>query len=211
MNTTQVPHRFLHKVSPMKTYPQHCIDCDDGLYEVLTVDYKCHGPDGMEVIVPGVEILRCATCGVELIPAASDRLISEAVARANEQLTPAELYAFMEAHDLKQKEVAEICGFGEKTFHRWLRGTQVVSRSMGYYLRVLQQFPEAFAFVRERGWRKESQPAESTSPSAGLAPVGDPGMAPDVIKFPALAKRQAPLDLPERNPAQLFAECHGLH
>jgi hypothetical protein len=75
------------------------------------------------------------------------------MAEANEQLTKAELLAMLEASRLSQKDFAEAIGLGEKTFHRWLKGTQIASRSMGYYLRAMVRFPEAFEWVKERGWR----------------------------------------------------------
>jgi DNA-binding transcriptional regulator YiaG len=140
----------------MKTInaPETCFECDQGRYEVVVQPYTCRGQDGNVVVVPDVTFLRCTHCGEELIPAESDRYISRYVAEANEQLTKAELFAMLEASGLSQKDFAEAIGLGEKTFHRWLKGTQIASRSMGYYLRAMQQFPEAFAWVRERGWRK---------------------------------------------------------
>lgn len=185
----------------MKKYPKHCVDCDDGLYEVVTVEYKDVDQNGHEVSVPGVEILRCKGCGAELIPAASDRLISEAVAQANEQLTPAELYALMEQYDLNQKEVAKICGFGEKTFHRWLKGTQVVSRSMGYYLRILQEFPAALQFVKDQAWRTG---ANSTSRMHKPEKRDDVATVRGLDAFPALERRNGNPAILKENPAQLF-------
>lgn len=137
----------------MKSHPTHCVDCDNGSYERVVIDYTDVDQNGVQVLVPNVEILRCSACGAELIPAASSRQISEAVAKASDQLSPEELYAIMEQFDLNQTQMAEIFGFGEKTYHRWLKGTQVVSRSMGYYLRAMAACPDAFAFVRDRAWR----------------------------------------------------------
>ena len=56
-------------------------------YEVLSVDYDQTTQDGTTVRVPSVEILRCTQCQQELIPAASAKRISKAVAEANEQLS----------------------------------------------------------------------------------------------------------------------------
>lgn len=134
--------------------PKNCFDCEEGQLVEIIQDYTDVGPDGASVVVPGVKMFRCTHCGEELIPAESNRYISRYVAEANEQLTKAELFAMLEASGLSQKDFAEAIGLGEKTFHRWLKGTQVVSRSMGYYLRALERFPEAFAWVRERSWRR---------------------------------------------------------
>lgn len=137
----------------MKT-PYPCDECGRGSVETVTEDYSVHTPDGNTIIVPQVEMHRCNQCGETSIPAASSRYISEFQARETEALTREELHAIFERSDLTQKEFAEALGLGEKTFHRWLKGTQVVSRSMGYYLRAMDRFPEAFDWVKSRRWRK---------------------------------------------------------
>jgi len=148
----------------MKT-PYPCDECDSGNVEAVTEDYAIRTPDGNTIIVPGVEMHRCNHCGETLIPAASSRYISEYEARETEQLTREELHAIFERSDLTQKDFAEALGLGEKTFHRWLKGTQVVSRSMGYYLRAMDRFPEAFDWVKTRGWRKPAPRRAATQPT----------------------------------------------
>lgn len=182
----------------MKNYPKQCIDCGNAAYEILSVDYPQRDAEGNEIIVSSVEILRCPNCGEELVPAASSKKIGAAVAEANEQLKPEHLYNMMESFETdSQKELAEICGFGEKTFHRWLKGTQTVSRSMGYYLRVLTQFPEAFLYVKERAWRNGPAPqAESSEESASET----------VSQFPALERRGFDRFYEREDPTQLFAQ-----
>ena len=178
----------------MKT-PEKCFECDQGHYEEIIQDYTDVGPDGASVVVPGVKLLRCTHCGEELIPAESDRYISRFVAEANEQLTKAELFAMLEASGLTQKDFAEAIGLGEKTFHRWLKGTQVASRSMGYYLRALSRFPEAFKWVEERKWR-EAMPA---------APKSSKATRDQAVRFPALAGRDFRSPQSRTNPARGFS------
>jgi DNA-binding transcriptional regulator YiaG len=159
--------------------------------------YETRSSDGNVVTVPDIILYRCDQCGEMLIPASSARQISEYKARELEQLTPAELLRIIEITDLTQKDFAEALGLGEKTFHRWLKGTQVVSRSMGYYLRAMERFPEAFAWVEERGWRK---PARRVSmPTQTERPV-----------FAALERRDCGRNKitslqPGANPARAFA------
>lgn len=153
----------------MKT-PTECPECENGTIQSVTEDYVLRTSDGNVITVPRVELHRCDACGLLLIPAASSRYISEYEARETEQLTCKELHAIFERSDLTQKDFAEALGLGEKTFHRWLKGTQVVSRSMGYYLRAMDRFPEAFDWVKTRGWRKPerqapNQTAESRFPA----------------------------------------------
>ena len=73
----------------------------------------------------------------------------------------------LEASGLSQKDFADAIGLGEKTFHRWLKGTQIASRSMGYYLRAMQHFPEAFEWVKKRGWRDGAPDSETALPEGG--------------------------------------------
>jgi putative zinc finger/helix-turn-helix YgiT family protein len=160
--------------------PKNCFECEEGQLVEIVQDYTDVGPDGASVVVPGVKMFRCTHCGEELIPAESNRYISRYVAEANEQITKAELFAMLDASGLSQKDFAEAIGLGEKTFHRWLKGTQVVSRSMGYYLRALERFPEAFAWVRERGWRKPA-------PAVVRIPARE---AIESSLFPALDRRR---------------------
>lgn len=178
--------------------PNQCFECDQGHYEEITRDYTDVGPDGASVVIPGVKLLRCTYCGEELIPAESDRYISRFVAEATEQLTRAELFAMLEASGLTQKDFAEAIGLGEKTFHRWLKGTQVASRSMGYYLRALSRFPEAFKWVEERKWREP----------VATAPTPTKATKDQAVRFPALAGRDFRLPQARTNPARGFSKVH---
>ncbi|MEO8616313.1 MAG: type II toxin-antitoxin system MqsA family antitoxin [Luteolibacter sp.] len=134
--------------------PAPCSECEHGTMHRVIEAYETRSSDGNVVTVPDVTLYRCDQCGETLIPATSARLISEYKARELEQLIPAELLRIFDLTDLTQKDFAEALGLGEKTFHRWLKGTQTVSRSMGYYLRAMRQFPEVFEWVMVRGWRK---------------------------------------------------------
>jgi len=159
--------------------PENCLDCENGRLVEILQDYTDVGPDGAGVVVPNVKMLRCTNCGEELIPAESDRYISRYVAEANEQLTKAQLYVMLDSSGLSQKDFAEAIGLGEKTFHRWLKGSQIASRSMGYYLRAMEQFPEVFGWVKDRGWRKPA-------PAVARIPVRE---TIGSSLFPALERR----------------------
>ena len=172
--------------------PETCFECERGHYELCVKPYEDRGPDGSIVVVPGVKFLRCNHCGDEIIPAESDRYISRFVAEASEQLTKAELFAMLKASGLSQKDFAEAIGLGEKTFHRWLKGTQVASRSMGYYLRAMNRFPETFKWVLERKWRK----AVATAPKR-ITNAKCPS-----VRFRALEGRSGHITRPMKNPAR---------
>lgn len=166
-----------------------CPECETGALQIIVEDYTVHAQDGNTVIVPQVSKLRCDQCGVTLLSAKSSRYISEFQAQAMEQPSKAELFEYLKASELTQKDYAEALGLGEKTFHRWLKGTQVVSRSMGYYLRAMDHFPEVFEWVKNRDWR-----APKKSP-ARRVPQTQP-------VFAALERRTHILIDFQRNPAQ---------
>lgn len=163
-------------------------------------DYAMRTSDGNEIIVPEVELHRCTECGVTVIPRASGKKIKEFKALQTEQLSPAELHEIFEKSDLTQKDFAEALGLGEKTFHRWLKGTQKVSRSMGYYLRAMDQFPEVFGWVKSRGWK------ETRQKTAAPAQRGEPPAA----VFAALHRRETTMVVQRRayfsgNPATMLS------
>jgi len=139
----------------MKQIP--CTSCGAGHYEEITTRYKITAADDVEVVIPKVKVLRCPKCGDELIPPETQKQIDQAVAEQTEQLSKKELEDIAESFALDQTRTSEVLGLGSKTFHRWLNGTQYPSRSMGFYLRVLAEFPEAFVWLRERSWRKRNR------------------------------------------------------
>ena len=134
-----------------------CGACESGHYEEVIKRYETKAAGDVEIVLPKVKILRCPACGDELIPPETQEQIDRAIAEQTEQLSQRELEDIAECFGLDQTEASEVLGLGSKTFHRWLKGTQFPSRSMGYYLRVLAQFPEAFDWLRERGWRKRNR------------------------------------------------------
>jgi YgiT-type zinc finger domain-containing protein len=183
----------------MKTDEQlTCSVCASGHYAEAFVPYQTTTSDGLEVTIPQVRVLRCSQCGDELLPPDAQKHIDEALAEATEQLTCRELERMAERFGDDQTEIAETMGLGSKTFHRWLKGTQYPSRSMGYYMRVLVEFPEAFEWLKARGWRQHNRLRISNLPSFEQ-------------QFPDLAKGNAKPQLNSRpcgelrfNPPTLF-------
>jgi putative zinc finger/helix-turn-helix YgiT family protein len=137
-----------------------CSACENGHYEEVLVPYRTMTADEVQVLIPQVKVLRCSACADELLPPETQKQIDEAIAEATEQLSPRDLEAIWEKFGLDQTETAEVLGLGSKTFHRWLNGNQYPSRSMGYYLRVLAEFPETFEWLRGRGWRRRNRVAQ---------------------------------------------------
>ncbi len=134
-----------------------CPCCNKGKLKPTLLDYQITVQDEIEITVPRLPVERCTQCGEIALPAESAAMVDEAVAEQNEQLTPKELETVRENMGLDQTEMSELLGLGGKTYHRWERGIQVPSRSMGYYLRVLAEFPEVVEWLRERTWRKKNR------------------------------------------------------
>jgi putative zinc finger/helix-turn-helix YgiT family protein len=137
-----------------------CCSCKHGHYNEVFDRYETVVADDVKIAIPRVKLLRCLNCGDELLPPETQKQIDAAIAEQTEQLSPRELEAIWERLNLDQTETAEVFGLGSKTFHRWLNGTQYPSRSMGYYLRVLVEFPDALEWLKERGWRKKNRIAQ---------------------------------------------------
>jgi DNA-binding transcriptional regulator YiaG len=125
--------------------------------------------------------------------------VDAAIAEQTEQLTPRELERIRDDLGVDQTEMSEILGLGGKTYHRWEKGNQVPSRSMGFYLRVLAEFPEAAVWLRKRGWRKRNRLA------------AEPIAFDFCAAFPDLtATQSAPVtrEVPRYNPARaLFGKA----
>lgn len=134
-----------------------CPVCDTGTLSEQRIDYTVTVGDGVKVVTPNLLVEICDHCGEVVLSADAADAVDATIAEQNDQLIPRELQLIRENLDVDQTEISEILGLGGKTFHRWEKGNQVPSRSMGYYLRVLEEFPEAFAWLRERGWRRQNR------------------------------------------------------
>ncbi len=140
-----------------------CPICAKGHLQLVCANYEFNPQDEPAVDVPDVWVERCDQCGERFFPAETSRYLEEFIAEKAEQLTPDELERIRENLGVDQTQMSEILGLGEKTYHRWEKGTQFPSRSMCYYIRVLAQFPEASEWLRERGWRRSNRVAQVVS------------------------------------------------
>lgn len=139
---------------------EKCPICGKGLLQLVRTHYEYKHPDEPVENVPDVWVERCDQCGEQIFPSETSQYIEKFIAEQAEQLTSDELEQIREALEVDQTQMSQILGLGEKTFHRWENGTQYPNRSMCYYIRVLAQFPEAFEWLRERGWRRSNRVAQ---------------------------------------------------
>lgn len=141
----------------MAEYNRNCFECESGVCHEVTEPYEVQLPDGDCFTIPSVSIIRCDGCGEISIPAASAKVIDAAIVEYSETVSVEFLKSFLTQFNLDQTEAAESLGLGGKTFHRWVRGTQRVSRSMGFFLRAMVEFPEAFEWIQNRRWRENQE------------------------------------------------------
>lgn len=146
----------------MNIHPETCFACGEGHYQEVIEDYRLDLPEGETLTVPKLLVLRCNKCGEDTIPPESSRRIETAVEQHQDTLPAAAVRAFLEQFQVDQTEAAEALGMGGKTLHRWARGTQRVSRSMGYFLRALMAHPAVYEWIRDRRWRRAEQKAGET-------------------------------------------------
>lgn len=169
----------------MSNHPETCFACGEGHYQEVVEDYRLDLPEGETLTVPKLLILRCNKCGEETIPPESSRRIETAVDQHQDTLPAAAIRSFLEQFQIDQTEAAEALGMGGKTFHRWARGTQRVSRSMGYFLRALMANPAVYEWIRDRRWRRAEQTANQTI----AVQLGGYWEAEYQVRFPASGGR----------------------
>lgn len=139
------------KMNATKNTPCPC--CGEGTLRSLSRDYLAKIGEGQKIKIPNVSMEVCDKCGEEILSLESARLVDAAIADHTERLTPDDLQEIREQCGVDQTEMSDVLGLGSKTYHRWEKGSQYPSRSMGYYLRILRDHPELFEWLRSRGWQ----------------------------------------------------------
>lgn len=132
---------------------EKCPICSDGRLQLCQVDHQVQAQDEDEFIVSQVWVEKCSSCGEILFPFETSRYIEQVISERTEQLTSSQLEQIRRDLGVDQTEMSEILGLGGRTYHRWEKGSQYPSRSMCFYIRVLFEFPDAFYWLRQRGWR----------------------------------------------------------
>lgn len=169
-----------------------CPICDGGHLIPQIGGFVTTLPDGEKLTAPGIAFAVCDRCGEQAISLAESRKVETFVGEYLELLSPAEIRAIRELLGADQSEMSEALGLGTKTYHRWERGNQTPSRSMGYYLRILKKHPEVFAWLRDRSWRHRDNVVTVNFREA----------------FPALQEQASTYSVRTFNPAR--ALCLGL-
>jgi YgiT-type zinc finger domain-containing protein len=134
-----------------------CIACGEGKYVGFKKDLFIETEGGLQFQVPEVGMLRCDSCGDEIVPARSHKYVDNYVADRVEQLTPGDVRDLFGSIDNTQSAICEDLGLGTKTLGRWLSGEQHPNRAMGFYLRAMAEFPQVYCWVKARAWKEPTR------------------------------------------------------
>jgi putative zinc finger/helix-turn-helix YgiT family protein len=137
-----------------------CPTCRNATIRRVTRDYKVKFPDGQTSTVANLSFEECPECKDEFFSSEAMDRISDKVSAELDSLSLSDLKRIREKLQPNMTLLAESLGLGSKTWMRWENGEQNMSRSMGYFVRAMEQFPEVYEWVANRGWRR-SQDAES--------------------------------------------------
>jgi len=132
-----------------------CIVCNAGKYRALQTDLEVETQDGTKVVVKDVPVFRCEACGDELIPASSHAYVDRIIAEQTEQLSKRDVKQLFDGFERTQAEVTADLGLGPKTLTRWLSGSQHPNRALGFYLRAVAEFPQVYAWIKNRTWKAQ--------------------------------------------------------
>ncbi|HET6433880.1 type II toxin-antitoxin system MqsA family antitoxin [Dyella sp.] len=128
----------------------HCPLCERGDLESRTIDETIrHG--GVELVVPGVEISVCSSCGEEVVlPEQARRnevLFADAKRREDGLMTSSEIVAWRKRHGLTQKDAGIVIGGGVNAFSKYERGEVLQLRAVDSFMRAIDAFPPVLAFL----------------------------------------------------------------
>jgi len=132
-----------------------CAQCHEGTYQSMTKDYTVELRDGDQCTIANLAQRKCNQGGHVVLPWPSVQRVDRAVADHTEPLTAEFLKQTRERLQPNMTLLAESLGLGSKTWMRWEKGEQNISRSMGYFVRAMAQFPEVYEWVADRAWRGE--------------------------------------------------------
>jgi len=124
----------------MKT-PIKCLTCGDTMR--MTVEARRYG-DGLNVVLRGVEVRRCGSCGEEevVINRINDvhKSIAFSLAQKEARLTPAEIRFLRTYLGYSSTDFAERLGVAKESVSRWESGTRNMAHGMELVVRFMVLF-----------------------------------------------------------------------
>jgi putative zinc finger/helix-turn-helix YgiT family protein len=152
----------------MKPFPWKCGTCRQRALAPAVAEYREeveHDGRVYTIVIPALQVLKCANCGALVLDDDANRQVSEALRREAGLLSPAEIRQQREALGLTQKQLANCLQVGESTLSRWETGGQIQQRSLDRFLRAFFCLPQVRAFLQEIGG--DSPESERTPPPGG--------------------------------------------
>ncbi len=128
-----------------RPFPWPCANCLTATVVPTVLDHATQVKhDGVvyDLVLPGIEVPRCSTCGTTVITEAVDDLVTDALRARLALLAPAQMKAAIERLGLKQQELAARIGVAPETVSRWVNGVLIQSRAMDNLLRLFFALPE---------------------------------------------------------------------
>ena len=156
--------------SKSKSTKNICPTCRNATIRRVTSDYKVKLPDGRTSTVANLSFEECPECKDEFFSSEAMDRISDKISADVDSLSLSDLKRIREKLQPNMTLLAESLGLGSKTWMRWEKGEQNISRSMGYFIRTLSQFPEVYEWVADRGWRQDEAEEQATTqqPSSAI-------------------------------------------
>ena len=149
--------------SKSKSTKNICPTCRNATIRRVTRDYKVKLPDGQASTVANLSFEECPECKDEFFSIEAMDRISDKVSAELDSLSLSDLKRIREKLQPNMTLLAESLGLGSKTWMRWENGEQNISRSMGYFIRTLSQFPEVYEWVADRSWRQDGAEEQTTT------------------------------------------------
>jgi putative zinc finger/helix-turn-helix YgiT family protein len=133
------------------------------------VDYETeieHDGRAYHVKVPGLEVLRCESCGAVALDDAASNKVTEAFRAAAGLLRPEEIRQKREALGLTQKELAACLDISPFTVSRWETGAQVQQKVLDRVLRMFFDHPPTRAYMMQAAGVERATAAVAAGSSA---------------------------------------------
>ena len=144
------------KASPpdkARPFPWRCVECGERAVFPRESDYTAtvkHDGRAYEVRISNLALPTCRKCGEQVFTSAEDERIRVALREQLGLLTPQDIRAKRDAHELSQQELADQLGVAKETISRWETGALMQSRAMDNLLRLYFESDEVRWLLRQR-------------------------------------------------------------
>lgn len=158
-----------------RPYPWKCRNCRQLQVNPVTIDYAAdleHDGRTYPVIIKNLEILRCESCGSQVLPDAAHAKLADALRCHAKLLMPSQITAQREALALSQKDFAFLLGVAPATVSRWETGGQIQQRVMNDFMRAFFDLPALRDYLAGiRGFSLAQPVARKESPPPAVAQI----------------------------------------